>query len=46
VVVQVGAVKIYLATLEAPRKKEKDDATQFTIAIGEKTSLDPSYFVL
>jgi len=36
VVVQVGAV-------EAPRKKERGDETQFT---GGKTSLHPSYLVL
>jgi hypothetical protein len=45
-VVQVGAVKIYLAAVEALRKKERQDETQFTTKIGGKTSLDPSYFVL
>jgi hypothetical protein len=45
VVVQVGAVKIYVAAVEALRKKEREDETQFTIKIGGKTSLDPSYFV-
>jgi hypothetical protein len=30
VVVQVGAVKIYVAAVEAPRKKERQDETQFT----------------
>jgi len=39
VVVQVGAV-------EALRKKERGDETQFTTKFGGKTSLDPSYFVL
>jgi hypothetical protein len=45
-VVQVGAVKIYLAALEALRKKERQDETQLTTNFGGKTSLDPSYFVL
>jgi len=30
VVVQVGAVKIYVAPVEALRKKERGDETQFT----------------
>ncbi len=46
VVVQVGAVKIYVATVEALRKKERQDETQFTTEIGGKTSLGPSYFLL
>jgi hypothetical protein len=46
VVVQVGAVKIYVAALKALRKKERQDETQFTTKIGGKTSLDSSYFVL
>ncbi len=47
VVVQVGAVKIYVAAaVEALWKKERQDETQFTNQIGEKTSLGPSYFVL
>ncbi len=46
VVVQVGAVKIYVAAVEALRKKERGDETQFTTKIGWKTSLGPSYFVL
>jgi len=29
-VVQVGAVKIYVAVVEALRKKERHDETQFT----------------
>jgi hypothetical protein len=39
-VVQVGAVKmkIYVAAVEAFRKKERQDETQFTTKIGEKTS--------
>jgi hypothetical protein len=46
VVVQVGAVKIYVAAVEALRKKERGDETWFTTKIGGKTSLGPSYFVL
>jgi NADH:ubiquinone oxidoreductase subunit 6 (subunit J) len=46
VVVQVGAVKIYVTTVEALRKKERGDETQFSTKIGGKTSLGPSYFVL
>jgi hypothetical protein len=46
VVVHVGAVKIYVASKEALRKKERGDETQFTTKIGGKTSLGPSYFVL
>jgi len=29
-VVQLGAVKIYVAAVEGPRKKERQDETQFT----------------
>jgi hypothetical protein len=39
-------VKIYVAAVEALRKKERGDETQFTAKIGGKTSLGPSYFVL
>jgi hypothetical protein len=46
VVVQEGAVRIYVAAVEALRKKERQDETQFTTKIGGKTSLGPSYFVL
>ncbi len=46
VVVQVGAVKIYVAAVEALTKKERQDETQFTTKIGGKTSLGPSYFIL
>jgi hypothetical protein len=46
VVVQVGEVKIYVAEVEALRKKERQDETQFTTKIGGKTSLGPSYFIL
>jgi hypothetical protein len=46
VVVEVGAVKIYVAAVEALRKKERQDETQFTTKIGGKTSLGPSSFIL
>jgi len=39
-------VKIYVTAVEALRKKERGDETQFTTKIGEKTSLGPSYVVL
>jgi len=39
-------MKIYVAAVEALRKKkDRQDETQFTTKIGEKTSLGPSYFV-
>jgi hypothetical protein len=46
VIVQVRAVKIYVAAMEATRKKERQDETQFITKISGKTSLGPSYFVL
>jgi len=46
VVVQVGAVKIYVAGVEALKKKERGDETQFTTKIGGKAGLGPSYFAL
>jgi NADH:ubiquinone oxidoreductase subunit 6 (subunit J) len=46
IVVHVGAVKIYVVVVEALRKKERQDETQFTTKIGGKTSLGPSYFTL
>jgi hypothetical protein len=46
VIVPVGAVKIYVETIEALRKEERQDETQYTTKIGGKTSLGPSYFVL
>jgi hypothetical protein len=46
IVVQVGAMKIYVAAVEALRIKERGDESQFTTQIGAKTSLGPSYFVL
>ncbi len=36
VVVQVGAVKIYVAAVEALRKKKRGDETQFTTKTGGK----------
>jgi len=39
-------VKIYVAAVQALRKKETQDETQFTTKIGGKTSLGPSYFIL
>jgi len=38
VVVQVSAVKIYVAAVEALRKKERGDETQFTTKIDGKTN--------
>jgi hypothetical protein len=46
VFVQEGAVKIFVAAMEALRTKERQDETQFTTKIAGKTSLGPSYFVL
>jgi len=46
VAVHVAAVKVYVAAVEALRKKERPDETQFTTEIGGKTSLGPSYFAL
>jgi hypothetical protein len=43
--VQVGAMKIYVATVEALRKKERQGETQFTTKIARKNNLGPSYFV-
>jgi hypothetical protein len=39
-------VRIYVAVVFALGKKERGDETQFTIKIGGKTSLGPSYFIL
>jgi len=39
-------VKIYAAAVDAVRKKERQDETQFTTQIGGKTSLGPSYSAL
>jgi len=39
-------MKIHVAAVEALRKKERQDETQFTTKIGGKTSLGPNYFAL
>jgi hypothetical protein len=39
-------VKVYVAALEALKKKERGDETQFTTKIGGKISLGRSSFVL
>ncbi len=46
IVVLVGAVKKYVATVEALREKEREDETQFITKIDGKTSLGPHYFSL
>jgi hypothetical protein len=46
VIVEVGGVKIYVAGVQALKKKETQDETQFTTKIGGKTSLGTSYFLL
>jgi hypothetical protein len=44
VVVQVGVVKICVATVEALGKKKRgDESSQFATKIGGKTSLGPSF---
>jgi hypothetical protein len=39
-------VKIYVAAVQALKKKETQDETQFTTKIGGRTSLGPTYFIL
>jgi hypothetical protein len=39
-------MKIYVATVEALRKKIRQAETPFITKIGGKTTLGPSYFVL
>ncbi len=41
-----GLVKIYVATVNVLRKKERQEETQFTTKIARKTSMGLSYFVL
>jgi hypothetical protein len=41
VLVQVGAVKIYVAAVEARRKKERQDETRFTTKIDGFLSFTP-----
>ncbi len=38
-------MKIYVAAVQALRKKETQDETQFTTKIGGKTSLGPQLFL-
>ncbi len=42
IVVQVGALKTYVAAVKALRKKKRQDVTQFTTKIAGKTNLGPS----
>jgi hypothetical protein len=46
IVVQVRALKIYVAAVEVLKKKEGQDKTQFTTKICGTTSLHHSYFAL
>jgi hypothetical protein len=46
VVVQVTALKTYVAAVEALGIKKRQYETQFIIKIAGKTSLGPSYFIL
>ncbi len=39
-------MKIYVAVVEALRRKEREDETQFLTKIGAQTRLGISYFVL
>jgi hypothetical protein len=39
-------MKIHVTAVEALRKKERQDETQFITKIGGKTSLGPNYFTL
>ncbi len=45
VLVQVGAVKKYVAAVKALGKKKRGDETQFATKIGGKISLGPCYLV-
>jgi hypothetical protein len=46
VVVQEGAVKIYVVAVEERRKNDRQDETRIITRIGGKTSLGASKFVL
>jgi hypothetical protein len=46
VVVQIGAVKIYVAAVEALRKKERQDETQFTTKIDGFLSFIPRWMFM
>jgi hypothetical protein len=39
-------VKIYVAAVEALKKRERQDEIEFTTKIGGKTSLSLRYFIL
>ncbi len=39
-------MKTYVAAVEALKKKERGDETEFTTRIGGTTNLGPSYLVL
>ncbi len=39
-------MKIYIAVVEAVKKNEREDETQFTTKIGGKSNSGSSYFVL
>jgi hypothetical protein len=39
-------ISLYVVAVEALRKKERQDETEFTTKIGGKSSFSPSYFVL
>jgi hypothetical protein len=46
VIVQLGAVKIYVAAVEALRKKEKQDETQCTTKIDGFLSFIPHWMLM
>ncbi len=46
VVVQVRGVKIYVAAVEALRKKEREDETQFTTKIDGSLSFNPPWMLM
>ncbi len=46
VVVQLGAMKIYVAAVEALRKKERQDETQFTTKIDGFLSFIPHFMLM
>ncbi len=46
VVVQLGAVKIYVAPMEGRRKKERQDETQFIIKMDGFLSFIPRWMLM
>ncbi len=46
VIVQLGAVKIYVAAVEALRRKKRQDETQFTTKIDGFLSFIPPWMLL